>query len=322
MFTPDGRLLQLEYARLASDHSTPIFVLPLSEKDSTNSKNIDDHSQPQLLAVVTYRPTFRLQERLLVYSLGKGGLGLGGKFVLIGMAGVVADCNALGRKMQEESINHQRMFGTPFTTARQWAMAASSHCQRHALGGGIRPYGASFMVVESHGGNSKKNMERRRNALNRVDNNDDDGSYCYSPVQSSYPDIYITDTSGAIQTLSTFDIDRPRVLVGGGFLRETKLKRKLETDWPEILNRCNMPADQLAHAFRIIADAIRDEDNGQDHRHGPRRQQQQDWSADDASSSIPVGGDLVFEVVLISEERGMVKLTPSQIKRIRLRTAT
>ena len=273
MYTPDGRLLQLEYACRAADHSAPIVLLPLGRDSSEESR---------LVAILTYRPSFRLQERLLVYQ--NNGLNMNNsnnnKSVMIGLAGVLADCGALGRKVQQDSMEHEGLYGTPFCRAHEWAMAASRRCQQFAIGGGIRPYGAHFVVVEGNHG--------------RISNQD-----VASP--SSHNNIFITDPSGAIHTLSSNEIERPFVLVGG---QASTFKRTLENAWPRILERDNTPADQLARAFDIVRKAVID-DNGTGAKH---------------RSDQPNTGGLVFEVVLVSEELGIHKLSPGQIDSINERS--
>mmetsp|Transcript_12226 Transcript_12226/g.15985 ORF Transcript_12226/g.15985 Transcript_12226/m.15985 type:complete len:320 (-) Transcript_12226:34-993(-) len=253
-FTPDGRLMQLEYARLATDHSAPIFALPLVSEDDKDSP------AGSVLAILTYRPALRLQQRLHVYENSKNR----GNAVLLGMAGVLADCGALSRKVQESNIEHEKKFGAPFTTAHQWAMAASQQCQIYTLGGGIRPYGAGLIVVE------------RSNA----------GS----------TNIFVTDPSGAIRSLSGNEITVPMALIGGGFMPENKLKRDLVNIWPDIVTQHDNPADRLARVFhliqRLVLDALRDQ-------------------GEEESTN-----DLSFEVTLVSSEKGIFKLTPSQIKAI------
>ncbi|KAL7581723.1 hypothetical protein ACA910_022263 [Epithemia clementina (nom. ined.)] len=304
-FTPDGRLLQLEYACRTADHSPPIFILPLSSQSNDNHNPINNDENHQMLAIVTYRPSFRLQERLLVYSNSVyNNVDDGRKSVMIGFAGVMADCCALGRKLQEDSIENQRLFGVPFTRAREWAVAASRRCHRHACGGGIRPYGANCVVVESNDGGRVIKSKEKSTVINGARSGSDTPTEKRSSI---FATICTTDPSGAIQTLSGSEIERPLALVGGGLLRENKMKRTLEGDWPVILKRYSTPADQLACAFSIIQTAMKE--NGW-FQHSANGDDNNDQS------------DLVYEVVLISNERGLFKLTPAQIDAIRLRQLT
>eukprot|EP00522_Entomoneis_paludosa_P007241 CAMPEP_0172453340 /NCGR_PEP_ID=MMETSP1065-20121228/10708_1 /TAXON_ID=265537 /ORGANISM="Amphiprora paludosa, Strain CCMP125" /LENGTH=323 /DNA_ID=CAMNT_0013205519 /DNA_START=66 /DNA_END=1037 /DNA_ORIENTATION=+ len=286
-FTPDGRLLQLEYARSAADHSAPILALPLvmpNEQDGTS--DCDAPQEATLMAIITYRPSVRLQERLVVHE-SHHDMSSGGKSsaLMIGMAGILADCGALGRKVQDDSSQHEVIYGTPFLTAQQWATSASRVCQSAALSGGLRPFGANLVVAETAASGS--------------------GS-------SSRTKIYITDPSGAIRTLAGHDITTPTVLLGGGIMRESKLKTDLISHWPDIVAQQETPAGRLACVFQIIQRAIRDAETPS----------AGSGSGKNGSEQLVTSSDLAFEVVLISAEKGIFKLKPSQLQDILSRQVT
>lgn len=120
MFTPDGRLLQVEYASLAPTHSSPLLVLSVGES--------------RILMVSAKR---RGQDRLVQLSNGN---------VVVGLSGVLSDSVALLQKIQEDRERRFRMFGMSKSNFQHVATAIGDACQAHAFGGGIRPYG-SVMVV-------------------------------------------------------------------------------------------------------------------------------------------------------------------------------
>lgn len=122
IFTPDGRLLQVEYASAAADRSSPIVVARIND---------------DLTVVVTTRAVSKVQPRLIVLEDCN---------CVVGMSGVIADSLALLDKIGQASVDHRRQFGRPLD-ADQVAATAATACQRHAFGGGLRPYGSTLVVA-------------------------------------------------------------------------------------------------------------------------------------------------------------------------------
>lgn len=120
-FTPDGRLLQVEYASAAADHSFPILVAPV-DRDT--------------IVLISARVKNRVQERLIVLPESD---------TVVAIAGIVSDCSALLQRVHEESLEHRRLYGTPLV-AQQVVQVVASACQQHAFGGGLRCYGSTMVV--------------------------------------------------------------------------------------------------------------------------------------------------------------------------------
>jgi 20S proteasome alpha/beta subunit len=127
MFTPDGRLMQVEYACRAASHSSPLVVLKRNEVGDT-------------IIMVAKSSLRGSQDRLVVFGES-----------VICMSGVLSDSLTLLRNVQQESENRLRAYGGKTTTrlllsSQQIATILGDACQLHAFGMGMRPYGSTMVV--------------------------------------------------------------------------------------------------------------------------------------------------------------------------------
>lgn len=121
-FTPDGRLLQVEYASRAATHSSPCVVCKFGAHETL---------------VMTRKSSRKLQNRLIQLS----------ETTAVCLSGVVSDSLALLAKVYELQDNNRRLYGSKTLTERQVASAIATACQRHSFGGGLRPYGSTIVIV-------------------------------------------------------------------------------------------------------------------------------------------------------------------------------
>ena len=237
-FTPDGRLLQVEYASLASTHSSPCVIWKL---------RIDTSDDVTL--VMTAKSSRKIQNRLIRLS----------DTTAVCLSGVVSDSMALLSKVYELQDDNRRLYGSPLTDL-QIANSIAMSCQRHSFGGGLRPYGSSIVVLSS----SSSHQHQR---------------------------ILQTDPSGAAVTVShdasTTPASSPPLLhiVGGSGRSVEELRRTLERAAPpETLNQA-----LIVMAKRLVETALGE-------NHPPE--------------------DAWLEVMVMSKERGIHKLTDSQVERL------
>lgn len=140
MFTPDGRLLQVEYACRAASHSSPLVVLKRDE-DTT--------------IMMVAKSSNRGQDRLVVFGES-----------VICMSGVLSDSLTLLRSVQQESENRLRAYGKTPLSSQQIATILGDACQLHAFGMGMRPYGSTMVVC---GGSSGVWQTDPSGAVKRID---------------------------------------------------------------------------------------------------------------------------------------------------------
>ena len=123
MFSPDGRLLQVEYASRAAVHSSPLVILRDSEKGN--------------VIIITRKSSHSSQDRLVVFGANN----------IVCMSGVLADSLALLSVVQREMEKELRSFGSATTlSCLKIATILGNACQSHAFGGGLRPYGSTMVV--------------------------------------------------------------------------------------------------------------------------------------------------------------------------------
>ncbi|GAX13460.1 hypothetical protein FisN_36Lh014 [Fistulifera solaris] len=132
-FTPDGRLLQVEYASAAADHSSPIVVQPLDS---------------DLCLICTTHRAGVYTERLVLIPTGS--LTTKQPPVVIALSGILADNMALLEALQEKRWEQMQLYEVPLST-QQVAQAIADECQKKAFGGGIRPFGATLLVCGMDG---------------------------------------------------------------------------------------------------------------------------------------------------------------------------
>lgn len=172
IFTPDGRVMQTEYASLAPEHSSPLIALPVplphvGEGDNRGSCAIVMASlstQPPRGGVGRGR---RGQSRLVELPLGPAGAVIGSSpfspaSVVLGLSGVLSDSVSLLAEARDHVASWDRSYEAaaassfrmgrgagrppdPAGVARRVAHCLGDACQNRSFGGGIRPYGSCIV---------------------------------------------------------------------------------------------------------------------------------------------------------------------------------
>lgn len=315
-FTPDGRLLQIEYAMQAAQHSTPVVLVPLSEN---------------LLLITTTRrcPTITasfssssssssslLQERLIIVPTGR----LAGttaeaathlypeqqhsEMVVVALSGILSDSLSLLEAVQDERFQRQRTFGRSNSgssygsTAMMVARTIADKCQQHAFGGGLRPFGATLLVcgiqpwtTASHKGNA---MDSNSIALYRTDPSGSILEYSYSSLCGE-------------KSSSSSSTQQQVVIVGGSSLLTRTLERRLASFLQESSSERTVQ-QQIGNILRIL---LEEQTNAE--QTGTKKDDPQHTNNNDNDSPYSVWA---VEAVLVSTEKGILKLSEQQIKRL------
>lgn len=225
VFTPDGLLKQVEYASLSPSHSSPIVLL--------SSHYTNDGKQGTFLVIATSKDTAiekRQQERMgnlprntearSYMQQGQSRIiqipirDVSDSCIVIGVSGVLPDAVSLVQSGRDLIHSLQSAYGMksmdPISCAREVAECIADKCEEHALGGGMRPYGAEVFVCA---------IRDRKDASWHCDDNDGI--------------VYITQPSGALfehRFKVSGDIANSVLVVGGDERIKSDLRHNIENE--------------------------------------------------------------------------------------------
>eukprot|EP00816_Leptocylindrus_hargravesii_P012636 CAMPEP_0196822452 /NCGR_PEP_ID=MMETSP1362-20130617/83561_1 /TAXON_ID=163516 /ORGANISM="Leptocylindrus danicus, Strain CCMP1856" /LENGTH=317 /DNA_ID=CAMNT_0042202015 /DNA_START=131 /DNA_END=1084 /DNA_ORIENTATION=+ len=196
LFTPDGRLLQVEYASLAAERSPPLVALSVTDREEGHAIILAAFRQPGSSS--TAAAASRQKRIISLPNCPR---------IALAMSGVLSDAVDLLSVVRQHVDSWQRTYGVKETAIDNVAGIATvigDACQSHAFGGGLRPYGASFIVCGV---------------------NDDGNGLSLSK----------TDPSGAVvQLQSTAEVDRNKdgrkpyiIFMGNDGIQKEKIQRKI-----------------------------------------------------------------------------------------------
>lgn len=133
-FTPDGRLLQVEYASAASHHSSPLIAIQVNATyivlltvSQSNTQHRITMFQDTTNPIINPQPGNKESP------------------IAIAMSGVLADNLSLLDKVLEEAAQTYLKFQKEMSVI-QAAKTIADACQMNAFGGGLRPYGSTMLV--------------------------------------------------------------------------------------------------------------------------------------------------------------------------------
>jgi 20S proteasome alpha/beta subunit len=316
-FTPDGRLMQVEYAGTAADRSTAVLAASIDptlvliattrRRQPRVGTNRADTSTPLLV-----------QERLVLVPTGclvgttstttaaaddddgearnnyKNNNNSHG-MVVVALSGVLSDCLSLLETYQEVRFSDQLLYGSAAhsfsSPALSVARTMADACQRHAFGGGLRPFGATLLVCGTHpcvGTTNQHDGSARSIALYQTDPSG--GLLEYAPSRESF--------------LSRC------VVLGGGATVARALERRMRTYYDTVEQTQQSSTTAANTRIRDVLSLLLEEQG--------RVEQQTPGINDDDDNKMGTSG-LIVEAVLVSTTKGVLKLTDSQIEAILLR---
>ncbi len=137
-FTPDGRLLQVEYASSAADQSAPLVVLEFVGNDN--------EAYPCTVLITVPKQPLSPQNRIVIIE--KNGESRG--TYCLAMSGILSDSLALlqaGMKSaSEHSLQYQEVLDI-----ESFVQVLADECQSRVFAGGLRPYGSTLLLCGYEG---------------------------------------------------------------------------------------------------------------------------------------------------------------------------
>ena len=136
-FTPDGRLLQVEYASNAADLSAPLVVLEFASSENNND---DEASYPCTVLITVPKQPFSPQNRIAILEKGDKK-----SAYCVAMSGILADSLALLQAGMKTASEHSLQF-KQVLDMESFVQVLADECQSRVFAGGLRPYGSTLLL--------------------------------------------------------------------------------------------------------------------------------------------------------------------------------
>jgi Proteasome subunit A N-terminal signature len=345
LFTPDGRLLQTEYATRAADHSSPLISARINDNLAVMACCHGRRRRGAAVSTTTSTngplalPLPPVQERLILLpslSASISCLSVATNHdqneiqpsssrptqptIVLALAGVRADCLHLLQVVQDRVWEIHRKYGsvshawdtqeaattTTLLNARAIATVIASECQRFTFGGGIRNLGGTTWVTASDNW-----------LLHGASSKDDDDDDAVAVDKALFV-LHQTDPSGALHDVV---LGRQTAVLGGGDAG-VRLQRRLDREWSGAWidnDDKNLVEDDtgaheherrcLGHLLSILVEERAQDMHVSDARNVDAKNNAESWSS-------------LLEVVLLSPSKGAIKLTSNQVQSLLLAHST
>ena len=336
-FTPDGRLLQVEYASSAADLSPPLVVLEFFDDDDHHHKDNESLAYPCTVLITIQKQPSSPQDRIIIIEKNRPddqrNRNPRHRSYCVAMSGILADSLALlqaGMKVAaQHSLQYQDSLGM-----ESLAQALADECQSRVFAGGLRPYGSTLLLC----GYDDRMIDDDEIILEEGDDKVNiDKKYRRKLFQSL---IYQTDPSGGILqhhaqdsednerfTSKTKHSKRPEVrgqvrcIVGGSSSSQRQLYKQInqgmikfeQRKQPQHRNRKKSSlslADRIANVAKILIKETGDS-NGTSNRSSNSRSKSRNSKENGLLSS-----NYPLEVVIVSPRLGCHRLEGKQLRAI------
>ncbi len=317
-YTPDGRLLQVEYAQKASmEHSIPIVVATLwdGHRDDATTK-----TEPEQITILMagHRTKTGQQSRLMVLpsqittmSSRRGpdrSIGNDNSMMVIAISGILSDALAILQMIQSFRIREYRTIGSSCSSStmiRRIAYQMASTCQSRTITGGKRPYGATLWIM------STDSVHRELPAPILLHQIDPSGAMYDIVLQPSLHPLESRAHNDTDHHIHSKPTNGAAVAVLGGGAISTKIQRRLQTDWmitdQRPIDNNNPSVKAVRHRIGHLLSMVMDE-----YQSLSLLNKYDESNIDPTTTTGPDVYDYL-EVVLISSKRGTTKLSSHQI---------
>ncbi|KAG7349537.1 proteasome endopeptidase complex subunit alpha [Nitzschia inconspicua] len=189
-FTPDGRLIQVEYASKAVEFSSPVVVVEcLGDDEESNNSN---SPYPCLILVTIPKQANAPQQRMVILNDDPDDQSSSLPSYVVVLSGVLSDSLALLQAALKQQADHQRTYHKSFRID-QMANILGEECHGRVWKGGIRPYGSTLVLCGYE--------DTYPDGKNNAGTMEDEGITSFPQSYRSL--IYQTDPSGAVRQYST-----------------------------------------------------------------------------------------------------------------------
>lgn len=340
-FTPDGRLLQVEYASSAADRSPPLVVLECISPATDEDGDEDDDSMlsyPCTILITIPKQVHSPQNRIVIVNEKDFVDDQGSRSYCVAMSGILSDSLALlqaGMKVAaQDSLQYQRPFGMESLT-----QALADECQSRVFAGGLRPYGSTLLLC---GYNNE-------DAMIPVEEPNDQGDVIRGRMQTFRSSIYQTDPSGGIlqhyhhieksgdkhsqstgkgskskkqrrKHIDQIDVrSQVRCIVGGSSSLQRQLYKRIQRAMVKFEQQQRdrqkwTLAERIAGVAKVL---IQETKNDNDSSSNTRSSSSKNRNPkENGSSTTPSSSDCPLEVVIVSPKYGCHRLDDRQLRAI------
>jgi hypothetical protein len=253
-FTPDGRLLQVEYASTAAELSPPLLVLECTSSDDDSTPDY-----PCLILLTIKKQAMSPQHRIVI--LGEDEKGINPAGFCVAMSGSLPDSLALLQVGLQRSAQHSLQYGSDSSMG----MAAltrvlADECQSRVLGGGLRPYGSTLLLCGYDEGPFRR-TERSSKSLGIIYQTDPSGGILqHSPPADEDATVSTSNPFGGTRHRddpSTFTIkSHVRCIVGGSPSLQRQLHKRVEQGLAQFERRSKHSPTTIAESETTLAQRI------------------------------------------------------------------
>lgn len=240
-FTPDGRLLQVEYASSAADLSAPLVVLEFVSSGTANDDEALSTTYPCTVLITVPKQPFSPQNRIAILNKQDDQKST----YCVAMSGILADSLALlqagFKTASEHSLQYRRALDM-----ESFVQVLADECQSRVFAGGLRPYGSTLLLCGYDADNTESSF---RSLIYQTDPSGGILQHTAQSIQEESPKHISNNKKQRSYSSIRTDV---RCIVGGS----PGLQRQLHKQIQQGMARCEQKQRQRNRKELTLADRI------------------------------------------------------------------